>query len=391
MTKDEKPNEKITNFITKDIEKKLLKNECLNTGKVWKRNCPNCGEEQLYNRKDHWKNANKRNVKCKSCRHTKLPILDEYVRKCINCSSKIKYKSKGAYYTALKIGGICRKCSQIGKIISEQTKLKISSARKGKGHPHTVEHKEKMLGEGNPMYDVHRYGKLNPFSGKKHTEESRKKMRVAMLSKIKERYGNGFLANVGTKESSFLEKLEKERNWNGIYYGKSKTPITLKEAIGDLPSLEPQSSSSFAFHSCPVHNDRHILWMSHTPTGKSAFENVGVNEYYPQKADGTTIKGFKNTYKRMSWDEPAPTVTMNNGCLSSQNTVHPGRPKKDGTYSDARVLTIKELMILTGLDDNWKWGEHTNQRPKNSVIRDVLGEAVPPQLIYHLTKPLKNL
>lgn len=171
----------------------------------------------------------------------------------------------------------------------------------------------------------------------------------------------------------------------------TKTPITLKEAIGDLPSLEPQTTSSFAFHSCPVHNDRHILWMSHTPTGKSAFENVGVNEYYPQKADGTTIKGFKNTYKRMDWDEPAPTVTMNNGCLSSQNTVHPGRPKKDGTYSDARVLTIKELMILTGLDDNWKWGEHTNQRPKNSVIRDVLGEAVPPKLIYHLTKTLKNL
>lgn len=163
----------------------------------------------------------------------------------------------------------------------------------------------------------------------------------------------------------------------------TKIPLTLKEAIGHLPSLESGEKSNIPFHNALTHNDRHILWMRNTPTGKSAFENP---KHFPQKENGERIKAFPNTYKRMSWDEPAPTVTMNNGCLSSQNTVHPGQLKKDGSYSDARVLTIREIMIITGLDDNWKWN-----KTKHSIIRDVLGECVPPKLIYHLTKSLKPI
>ena len=49
----------------------------------------------------------------------------------------------------------------------------------------------------------------------------------------------------------------------------------------------------------------------------------------------------------MHWDKPAPTITMKNGSISSQNNVHPGRLLPNGTYSDARVLTVAELSILT--------------------------------------------
>lgn len=159
-------------------------------------------------------------------------------------------------------------------------------------------------------------------------------------------------------------------------------PITLKDVIGHLPSLESGEKSNIPFHNALTHNDRHILWMQNTPTGKSAFENP---KHFPKKENGERIKAFPNTYKRMSWDKPAPTVTMNSGCLSSQNTVHPGRLKKDGTYSDARVLTVKELMLITGLDDKWKWGD-----TKESIIRDVLGECVPPQLLFKITKSIKS-
>ena len=38
---------------------------------------------------------------------------------------------------------------------------------------------QKMSGENNMWYDVHMYGEDNPFYGKKHTEESRKKMSEA--------------------------------------------------------------------------------------------------------------------------------------------------------------------------------------------------------------------
>lgn len=160
---------------------------------------------------------------------------------------------------------------------------------------------------------------------------------------------------------------------------KKQKQITVEEAIGYLPSLEAGEMSEIKYHNAPKHNERHILWMKHTPTGKTAFDN---KIYYPQKEDGTMIKGFSTTYKRISWDKPAPTITMGNGSISSQNNVHPGRKKEDGTYSDARVLTIKELMILTGLPDDWKIPDWA----KENFIRKVIGEGVPPKLIEAIIK-----
>lgn len=153
--------------------------------------------------------------------------------------------------------------------------------------------------------------------------------------------------------------------------------ITVKEAIGHLPSLESKESSSIAFHSAKKHNDRHISFLKHTPTGQTALNNT---VYYPKKADGTRIKGYKTTYKRISWDKPAPTITMANGSVSSQNNVHPGHLLKDGTYSNARVLTLKEIFILTGLPDNWTPPEWASE----NLIRQVIGEGVPPKLIDSL-------
>ena len=153
--------------------------------------------------------------------------------------------------------------------------------------------------------------------------------------------------------------------------------ITVREMIEHLPSLESGETSSVAFHKAKVHNDRHISFLKQTPTGKTALHN---RVHYPKKVDGTRIKGYDTTYKRIEWDKPAPTITMANGSVSSQNNVHPGRLKEDGTYSDARVLTLKEIFILTGLPDSWtppKWASE-------NLIRQVIGEGVPPKLIDQL-------
>lgn len=155
--------------------------------------------------------------------------------------------------------------------------------------------------------------------------------------------------------------------------------ITVLEAIGWLPSLEAGEKSDIKYHFAPNHNKNHILWMKNTATGKTAFEN---EIYFPQKPDGTRIKGFSTTYKRMSWDKPAPTITMCNGAISSQNNVHPGRLKEDGTYSDARVLSLKELMILTGLPDDWEVPSWATE----NFVRKVIGEGVPPRLIEAIIK-----
>jgi DNA (cytosine-5)-methyltransferase 1 len=160
--------------------------------------------------------------------------------------------------------------------------------------------------------------------------------------------------------------------------------ITVREMIEHLPTLESGGTSDIKYHNAKTHNDRHISFLKQTPTGKTALHN---KIHYPKKVDGTRIKGYDTTYKRIEWDKPSPTITMANGSVSSQNNVHPGRLNKDGTYSDARVLTLKEIFILTGLPDDWTPPEWASE----NLIRQVIGEGVPPMLIDSLlsTMPVK--
>ena len=103
-----------------------------------------------------------------------------------------------------------------------------------------------------------------------------------------------------------------------------------------------------------------------------------------KKKDGTKIKGFNATYKRMKWDSPAPAVTMRSDAISSQENVHPGRKKTDGTYSDARVLTLRELFIVESLPAEWNIPEWCS----DTFIRQIVGEAVPPMLAYNIVKEI---
>ena len=107
--------------------------------------------------------------------------------------------------------------------------------------------------------------------------------------------------------------------------------------------------------------------------------------------DGTPayqpMKGFKSTYSRMSWDKPAPTITMNNGSLGGQQNCHPGRQQKDGTYSDARVLSHLELFRLMVLPDNW----NVPNWASDSMVRHVIGEAISPKLTMEIIKCLKKI
>lgn len=163
---------------------------------------------------------------------------------------------------------------------------------------------------------------------------------------------------------------------------KIANPITVEDAIGSLPSLEAGQTSSLKHHNARLHTDEHILVMQHTPTGKSAFQNV---EFYPKKKDGTRIIGYPYTYKRIDWDRPAPTITMRSDTISSTHTVHPGRLLSNGLYSDARVLTLRELFILSSIDPEIDLPDFAS----DSQIRYMVGEAVPPLLMEVICKNIK--
>lgn len=150
--------------------------------------------------------------------------------------------------------------------------------------------------------------------------------------------------------------------------------VTVREAIGHLPSIEAGESSDIKWHFARKHPARQVEAMAHTPEGHSAWEN---KDYYPQKENGERIKAYSTTYRRIKWDEPAPTITMRNDAISSQMNVHPGRKNDDGTYSDARVLTPLELMLLSSLPADWNIPDDTPE----ILIRECIGESIPPLLV----------
>ena len=129
----------------------------------------------------------------------------------------------------------------------------------------------------------------------------------------------------------------------------------------------------------PHHVKRQVIAMMHTPSGATAFDN---DKYFPVKENGSPVKGYRNTYKRQNWDTPAYTVTMDNRKISSQNNVHPGRyighdENGDPIYSDARTLTLYELMLVMSLPSNWPVPEKTSE----AFLRRIIGEGIPPLFV----------
>ena len=179
-----------------------------------------------------------------------------------------------------------------------------------------------------------------------------------------------------SRPRAIYKMYKKDKKWP---WPKPQKEITLREAIGDLPSLESNEKSTLKHHYARKHTENHIDWMKHTPTGCSATQN---EEHYPVKKNGEKVRAFKSTYKRMKWDAPAPAVTMRSDAISSQENVHPGRKLADGTYSDARVLTLRELLIVSSLPEECDipdWATDT-------FMRQIIGEGIPPMFSYNIVK-----
>ena len=188
--------------------------------------------------------------------------------------------------------------------------------------------------------------------------------------------------------------------------------VTLEEALGDLPSLDPEiydlsyeemlkvfplyeekrrkGHDVSPWHYPPKHVYRQVVSMMHTPTGQTAFDNI--EKYQPRKKNGDLVTGFRNTYKRQSWDRPGTTVTMYSREISSQGNVHPGRfigKDSDGNdlYSDARVMSIYELMIMMSLPKDWNIPLNVSDH----FIRCVIGEGIPPLLVKKIMEKLGEI
>lgn len=206
------------------------------------------------------------------------------------------------------------------------------------------------------------------------------------------------------RERNIFLLVRKELNLRWEFPVK-QPEVTLQEAIGNLPSLDPQLREGLEltrekfpdfdvnreaglaiskWHHPPVHPWRHVEWMLHTPTGKSAIYN---EIYYPKNKDGSEIKAHHNHYRRMKWDMPARTITMFNNYISTLATVHPGRPYQhngETLYSDPRALSIYELLIVMSIPVDWPIPEWVN----DSHLRSVIGEGIPSKMARDIVHEL---
>lgn len=184
--------------------------------------------------------------------------------------------------------------------------------------------------------------------------------------------------------------------------------ITLKDVLWDVPSLDPLLMEGIEetlllfpdyekkkevgakiskWHFPPRHSKKLVITMMHTPSGCTAFDN---EFYYPKKDNGDRVNGHYNHYRRLAWDKPCRTITQNSAVISSLCCVHPGRPivdsdnDKERIYSDARCLSIYELMLVTSLPKDWDIPEWASEK----LVRSVIGEGIPPMLVKNIVKSL---
>lgn len=173
---------------------------------------------------------------------------------------------------------------------------------------------------------------------------------------------------------------------------------TVREAISDLPSLQfGEISSNDIYHAFREYPRYMEEWISHIQEGASAFSNE--EQFLPYKIENgkkVTLKGayMGNKFRRLFWDRPCACIATRNDQLASQSTIHP---------KDNRVLSIRELMRLMTIPDEFKWtaedvSSFTGIEQRKAflkkyelIIRRCIGEAVPTHIMFSIASRIRNI
>ena len=172
--------------------------------------------------------------------------------------------------------------------------------------------------------------------------------------------------------------------------------VTLRQLIGDLPRLEHmgECKEGDVLHSFRQYDPRMRPWITPLKEGQSAFENSNPELRPHRIIDGKRVPNAQKNadkYRRVFWDATAPCVHTRNDILASQNTVHP---------VDDRVFSIRELMRMMGLPEDFRWfsnQEEANRnsdvsllKPHDTNIRQCLGEAIPVPITQSIAANVKQ-
>lgn len=162
---------------------------------------------------------------------------------------------------------------------------------------------------------------------------------------------------------------------------------TVKDAISDLPILQSGGQSS-SYASEPLNDYQRMLRdngnvLTENDAPKNGEHLVQLMKALPDGGSKDDLppelrpkSGYGNTYAKMWWEKPAPTVTRNFATPSSSRCVHP---------RDSRAMTTREGARLQSFPDSYKF--YGSRSMKNLEI----GNAVPPLLSIAIAKQVEEL
>jgi len=156
---------------------------------------------------------------------------------------------------------------------------------------------------------------------------------------------------------------------------KSKNKPVVSDFIGEkngFPKVEAGNKDNTEFqHSVAGLSKENLEALSKTP--KNGGNSVKKRKYF-------TGKGFRDSYSRMSWDKPAPTITTKFFSISNGRFAHP---------EENRAISLREGATLQTFPKDYVF--HAKSIAANARM---IGNAVPPEFAKRIgeaiIKGLKN-
>lgn len=193
----------------------------------------------------------------------------------------------------------------------------------------------------------------------------------------------------------------KDTNINSLNLFPIQEPIkTIREVISHLKPLNSISEidENDIYHSFRKYDEKMLDWIKDLKEGESAYNNM-LDIQKPHKIiDGKIIinkNSVKGKYTRNYWDKVAPCIQTRNDIFAAQYTIHP---------KDNRVFSIRELMLLMNIPNDFNWSSMSFQdlnklsindkivflKKNELTIRHSIGESVPTIIFSKIATNIKK-
>jgi len=167
------------------------------------RTCPKCNEIITYSSFAALKKAAKENRVCHDCRYVLYPLRNNGLNEVSREKIRLSKIGKPSWNKGIPMREESKK-----KLSATMKKLKTKSRHWNLGRKASPQLIEKL--------SKSHLGKKSPMFGKKHSEETKEKIRIALTRNLKTR---GFSSKHNPTACKFIDRLNASMGWNLIHAG----------------------------------------------------------------------------------------------------------------------------------------------------------------------------